>query len=362
MLLNSLYLRNFRSHKDALFTFSPFFNLICGPNAVGKTTLLEAIYYLMIGRSFRTPYFQDLIAQEASSFYLETHFLKCSIPQTLKVGVSTEEKKITYNSTPLTTSTGLYGLIPGVLNFPDDIYLIKGSPALRRNFLDVQLSQIDPFYTHHLLRYKKALQQRNQLLKSSSLRSIETWEEIMALSAAYLTLERKKTLGNLSALSQTVYLALTGKEEIMALNYMSDIKEANTLEHIKDQYRLELQKNRNKEKTIGYTLTGPHKDDFLITLCHQEARYFGSEGEQRSCAIALKLAEWRQIKDRGEEEPLLLLDDAFLSLDESRKNRLMNYLTTLGQTFITTTDTRFFNTYSAQWNQIDLSQVVTSLL
>ncbi len=161
MHLRSLFLQQFRNYKEAYFEFSPSLNLICGPNALGKTSLLEAIHYLMIGRSFRPGHHQDLIKVGCDTFYLEAIFCKYNVDQKLRLHANAKERRIIYNSTALASSSNLLGLIQGVVMTPDDVNLVKGPPALRRQFLDIQIAQIDPLYVHHLGRYSRAMRQRN---------------------------------------------------------------------------------------------------------------------------------------------------------------------------------------------------------
>ncbi len=344
MTLRSLYLHHFRNYEEAYLEFGPSVNFICGPNARGKTTLLEAIHCLMIGRSFRTSTDSDLIQKGFSSFFLEAHFFKHGIAQTLRYGFRENERKIIYNSTPLATLSGLLGLIQGVIITPDDAQLVKGAPQQRRQFLDIQIAQIDPLYVHHLNRYTRALRQRNHLLKTKQQATIESWEQEMAHSAAYLVSQRLQTISDLQIKSQFYYLELTGEKENLTLEYRSSIgKEVSvketTSEEIKWRYIQQLHKNRQKELLLGHTLTGPHKDDLIIAIGNNDVRNFASEGQQRSCVNALHFAEWKRLKELGDKEfPLFMIDDMGMSLDSNRKTRLLAQLQTLGQVFLTATD------------------------
>ncbi len=339
MALRSLYLHHFRNYEEAYLEFSPSVNFICGPNARGKTTLLEAIHCLMIGRSFRTSTDSDLIQKGFSSFFLEAHFLKHGIAQTLRYGLRENERKVIYNSTALTSLSALLGLIQGVIITPDDAQLVKGAPQQRRQFLDIQIAQIDPLYVHHLNRYARALRQRNHLLKAKQQATIESWEQEMAHSAAYLVSQRRLTVHDLQTKSQFYYLELTGEKENLTLDYRSSIGKEASVEETKWRYMQQLLKNRPKEMLIGHTLTGPHKDDLIIAIGDRDVRNFASEGQQRSCVNALHFAEWKRLKELGDEEfPLFMIDDMGMSLDSNRKERLLAQLQTLGQVFLTATD------------------------
>lgn len=338
MYLRSLYLHQFRNYKEAYFEFDPVLNLICGPNAQGKTNLLEAIYYLMIGRSFRSTGALDSIQLGASSFYLEAIFCKHEIDQKLRFYLSKNERKIIYNTTPLTQISNLLGLIQGVVMTPDDVNLVKGSPLLRRQFLDIQIAQADPLYVYYLARYIKAMRQRNQLLKQKILLSIESWEHEMAYAASYIIMQRRIGLHALQTHCQKFYSYLTSELELLTLSYCSEAKECMSETDIKEFYIQKFQKNRSKEMLLGYTLSGPHKDDIWIGINERDVRYFASEGQQRSCVSALYMGEWVRLQKVTQDFPLFMMDDIGISLDEKRRKRLIEQLSSFGQIFLTTTD------------------------
>ena len=176
MHLTRLYVRGFRNYEEAVLDCSPAVNVLYGDNAQGKTSLLEAIHLLMIGRSFRTTQTSELIRQGSEGFYIEAHFIRHGIEQKLRFGNNGQERRLYYNNTECLSLTSLLGVLPGVVITPDD-ELIKGPPYSRRLFLDLQISQTDPLYVHYLARYNKAMRQRNQLLRTRTLATIESWEE-----------------------------------------------------------------------------------------------------------------------------------------------------------------------------------------
>ena len=182
--LKSLYLHNFRLYEEVYVEFSPGINWIYGRNASGKTTMLEAIHLLASGRSFRTNQLANLIRHDCPHFYLEAHFEKHGIAQKLRMVHSSKERKISINNTQCSSVSSLVGVLLSVVLSPDDLSLISGAPQERRQFLDAQLSQVDPLYLHHLSRYQRAMRQRNTLLKTKKIGSIEGWEYEMATSAA----------------------------------------------------------------------------------------------------------------------------------------------------------------------------------
>ena len=338
LFLKKLLLRNFRRYDEVFLQFKPNLNTIVGPNAYGKTTILEAIQFLINGRSFRTHQALDLIRHDQGFFYIEASFIKQGIEQTLKISFDGQERKIIYNSTQLHSSAGLLGLLQGVVVTPDSASLVKGSPDLRRHFLDLQIAQVDPLYVHHLTRYSRAMRQRNILLKHKDFSTIEMWEQEMASSAAYVTLQRKQAIVDLEKIGNPFHEMLTGDLQPLSLEYKSSGNACKDLSSLKECYLQLWNKNRSREKELGFTLTGPHRDDVLIKIGKREASFFASEGQQRTCVMALRLAEWQRLNELSLEAPLMLVDDVGVSLDGFRREKLMNFLRGLGQVFLTSTE------------------------
>ncbi|MBS4168883.1 DNA replication/repair protein RecF [Parachlamydia sp. AcF125] len=337
MFLRTLHLHQFRSYREASFDFSPSINVICGPNAVGKTTLLEAIHFLMAGRSFRTSQIADLIHTKSAYFSLEATFIKQGIEQSLKVFYNGKERKVILNHTSYHSFIYLLGVFYGVCISPDDSALIKGAPVMRRAFLDLQLAQSDPLYVHKLTRFNRAMRQRNYLLRGKNLTTIESWEYEMAHAASYLILKRAAITHELCQKGSQIYEQLSADREKLSVIYKTAAPQGASEEELKNYYLEQFQKLRKKESELGYTLIGPHKDDLHLYLNDKEARYFASEGQQRSFVAALKLAEWDSLKAITGETPLMLIDDAGMGWDSFRKAKLFQYIEGLHQVFLTTT-------------------------
>jgi DNA replication and repair protein RecF len=361
MYLRSLYLQQFRNYGEIYFEFDPSLNLICGPNAQGKTSLLEAIHYLMIGRSFRSCLNQDLIRIGCSSFYLEAIFCKYGVDQKLRIYMDGKERKIMYNSTVLPNVSNLLGLIQGVVMTPDDVDLVKGSPLIRRQFLDIQIAQVDPLYVHYLARYVKAMRHRNQLLKQKNPISIDSWEHEMAHAAGYMTMQRRHGVQALQTHCQAFYAYLTEESEQLNLKYCSGAASCQNEKEIKDFYLQQYQKNRSREMLLGNTLSGPHKDDIWMGIGGRDVRYFASEGQQRSCVAALHIGEWQRLKQIAEDTPLFMIDDMGISLDDKRRERLLSQLASLGQVFLTTTDVRLTDSFNGSKKNFFLPLAAQSL-
>ncbi len=339
MYLKSLYLYNFRLYQEAVFDFCPHLNMICGPNAAGKTSLIEAICFLAAGHSFRSHQTAHLIRNGSSYFYLEAIFVKHGIEQRLKITHSHKERKIFINNTSYSTTSSLVGLLLTVVFSPADIDLIKGGPQGRRQYLDEQLAQADPLYHYHCNRYARAMRQRNCLLKAKNFNSIHSWEYEMAVSAAYLVQKRLELLEELQKHAKLFYEQIAEADEALSLAYRSASgKISNDQSALRIHFLEQYEKNREREVFFASTLVGPHKDELTVSIGENEARYFASEGQMRSCAAALRLAEWKRLETFTGEKPLMLLDDISTSLDQKRTEHLFRLLDSLGQLFLTGTE------------------------
>lgn len=344
MFIRALQLRDFRNCEQAHLEFSPCVNVICGANAQGKTSLLEAIFLCIAGRSFRTSQINDLIRYEQPHFYVETRFTKNSVEQRIRVTYGAGERRILYNNTLCQSASALLGVIPGVAMTSEDIALVRGMPQTRRHFLDLQIAQTDPLYLHHLTRYQRAMRQRNQLLRQQSAVSIESWESEMANSASYIAKTRARAVQELLQYGQQRYNRLSANRERLGLSYKSQAPVHSDSEEIKQYYLRQYRDLRRREMQLGVTLTGPHRDDFSLTIDNKESRSFSSEGQQRCVVTALRLAERDRIHHVGGIPPLMIIDDVGISLDPVRSEMLFEQLSEMEQVFLSSASdlTRFF--------------------
>lgn len=341
MILKSLYLRQFRRLSDRYFEFGPGVNALIGANARGKTTVLEAIYFLIAGKSFRTHRTAELFETGTHRFDLAADFEKGEAPSRLTVTVEPDSRQVIYHESRASTLNALLGLLLGSVMTPDDVHLVKGSPQSRREFLDLQIAETDPLYSWHLSRYQRAMRQRNALLKAKRLTTCESWEHEMARAAAYLNHARRQATASLQNHFQEHYSRLQDSNETVQLTLLSD---GTTEAHFRETWA----RSRERETQLGFTTSGPHKDDLEILLNTQPAKAFASEGQKQTLLLALKLAEWRRLLDLSLEKPLFLLDDVGLSLDPTRRARLFNTIDSMGQVFLTATDLADFPLKGAQ--------------
>jgi len=328
MYLRSLTLSNFRNYSLAEVAFSASMNCIEGDNGSGKSNLLEAIFLLSTGKSFRTNHLTDLSQYSKEGFILKAIFEKEGTDHQLTFALSSKGKQIWYNETLHTNFAPLLGTIPSVFLSPEDISILTGGPIERRRLLDLHLASADPIYLHHLGRYQRALKQRNLLLKGKQ-KGLSIWEELMAVSASYLISKRCQLIEKLQRHSLPILLQLSSDKEPLSLEYI------HTLPQNPEEYRKHWQQLRPKEEILGVTLAGPHRDDIAFSIQGKEVKNYASEGQKRCVLASLRLAEWQILQEELSEPPLFGIDDFGVHLDQERSSILLNLLQNMGQVFLT---------------------------
>lgn len=325
MWLEKIRLSCFRSYQTREFSFYPEVNCIQGPNASGKSNLLEAIYLLSTGKSFRNFKLHDLIHKGSSQFKIEAFFHKSEISHQIEFNLNSENKQIIYDHTCYSSFLPLMGMLPSVLLTPEDISFISGGPLERRRFLDLQLSQGDPEYLFHLKRYHQALKQRNFLLKIQSSNDLPIWEQVMSISAKMIIQKRIEMLNFLRPHIEQTISKLSGCSEEFSWHYV-----ASSLD-----FEATWASSRKKDLLFKTTLTGPHRDDIKLFLNNQEMKHFSSEGQKRSVIAAIKIAEHKRLALQTSTIPLFGIDDFGVHLDHTRSEKLFEIILSLGQVFLT---------------------------
>jgi len=359
LYLDSLKALNFRNYDKLDLKFSPDLNILCGDNAQGKTNLIEAISVLALGRSFRTNKDEELIKRGEFSFYLKGFFKRNDFTElSVEIGKSREENLVKLNGIPCKRRKDVFGQVKMVIFSPEDLQLIKGGPGFRRQYLDLYIGQIYPGYRVASQKYYRALFQRNALLKKVKNRektgsSLEVWTEKLVEEGSKVLYYRLKVLDEIEGWVRDYHRRISGnKEEIDCLYEWSGADRTSTIEQIKNGLYLDLKNKRNDEFRRGITLIGPHRDDISILLNKElDIRNFGSQGQQRTAALALKMAMIDLIKKTTEEKPILLLDDVFSEFDNERKKELLVTLIKKTQTFITTANTTEIEDLAPSANQ-----------
>ena len=390
MRLNQLVLRNFRSYTDCEIGFTDRVNLIVGENAQGKTTLLEAIYFLSTAKSHRTYPDNELIRYNESWFYLRGKIAAANGSDTnpeapiepldlMTVEVSNElsgKKRFKFNGVLQKKLSEWIGQFNVVFFSPESLTLVKGAPADRRRFIDLLISQIDSVYLNSLQNYQFALKQRNELLKQIRSKQanpdfLDPWDDILIAEGISIIQTRVRMFAQLKAYVQAKHTELTGDREVLELKYQPSPEKIDSApeQEATELLRQGLRSSRSYDILRGMTSVGPHRDDFKLILesqsagamYFQEAKAFGSQGQQRTIALALKLGELELMRETTGKTPIVLLDDVFSELDGERSSFLFNLLGRLNaQTFITSTrqeawgselgDCRVFTVHDGQIN------------
>ena len=360
MHVTSLHLQQFRSYGDLTLPLSPGLNIFLGANAQGKTNLLEAIYYASLGRSHRTAKDSDLVSFQAPAGLLQLAFSRAGVKNRLELKIPRKgRRKILLNGEAI-PPRALVGELRTVLFSPEDLFLIKGAPQGRRRFLDSEISQASPAYYHELLTYTHLLAQRNALLKrireDRAPRSLlSSWDPQLSRSAAKITQKRQEAVKKLHMLANLMQRRISGSLENLALSYEIHGREneadagggAHAAKHVTENLELWYNKRLGERQTLDIlraaTSVGPHRDDLALRVNGIDLRAYGSQGQQRTGALALKLAELEFLRSETGEYPVLLLDDVMSELDYDRRRALLAFLARERiQTIITATDAAYF--------------------
>lgn len=349
MRLTQLHLRDFRNYASAALEPSPSLNLLVGPNAQGKTNLLEAIWVLSGARSPRAADQGQLVRSGAgrAAVWAALVLDASGARRELRMELASQGPRTFWvNGRVLRRHADALGVLAVLWFSPDEVDLVRGAPAQRRRFVDLALSQADPLYRDALVRYARILQQRNRLLRPAPRGAapppevLEPWDAQLAECGGELVARRIALVQALAPAASDAYRSLAGGGEALALHYFcSAVRQAPADPGLLRERILErLRALRSAELARGATLVGPHRDDVAILLGPADLRRFGSRGEQRTAAVALFVAAWRWMHERTGEAPVLLLDDVASELDEPRRRRLGRVLPAEAQVFATATD------------------------
>jgi len=343
MVIQRVELTNFRNYKSTLLELSPGVNVLVGKNAQGKTNLLEAIFLTCVGRGWRTNKDKEMIQFDADVARVKTIVSRKFGQVAVEINLSRNTKKtVKINAIPVQRMGELMGHVNCIFFSPDELRLVKDAPADRRRFLDIDISQTDKQYFYALLKYNRILLQRNALLKSK-VEDIESgldiWDAQLANVGALIVGRRIEFVRKLSENVAKVHGYLTGGKETVEISYESITMPAGCAAVCQTEQLLlrQIQAARDKDLRLRTTTVGPHRDDLRIAIDGKDVRHFASQGQQRTVALSLKLAELEIFREATGEMPVLLLDDVFSELDAERQARLVKALAKC-QSIITTVE------------------------
>lgn len=337
MRLDTLALLNYKNINDATLHFSPKINCFIGDNGMGKTNILDAIYYLSFCKSHSNTIDSQNIHHDAEFFLIQGEYQILGQTEQIYCGIKRKQRKqFRRNKKEYERLSDHIGLIPLVMVSPDDHELIDSGSEERRKFIDGVISQFNHEYLHQLLQYNNALKQRNSLLKSETGTDpdmIELWEEQMAYFGTYIYNERLKFIQEFVPVFQEFYARISGGNEKVSLKYDSQHQQ---YEDIKTRMKI----TRERDFILGYSTTGIHRDDLEMLLDAYPMKRVGSQGQNKTYLIALKFAQFEFLKKTHNHPPLVLLDDIFDKLDAKRVAQIVQLVASdmFGQIFITDTN------------------------
>lgn len=334
MIIKSIELKNFRNYEDLDISFDDGTNILFGDNAQGKTNILEAAYLSGTTKSHKGSKDKEMVRFGEQEAHIRTTIVKKEKEYQIDIHLKQNRSKgIAINKIPIKKASELFGILNMVFFSPEDLNIIKNGPSERRRFLDAELCQLDKIYLADLTKYNKVLNQRNKLLKDMVYRpdlkeTLPVWDMQLIESGKKIIQRRKKFVEELNEIVHDIHYRISGEKEELLLQYEPNI----------DDIFLEDELNRAKERDLRYcqTSVGPHRDDLLFSIHGVDIRKFGSQGQQRTSALSLKLSEIELVKQSIHDTPILLLDDVLSELDSNRQNYLLNNIHDT-QTIITCT-------------------------
>ncbi len=349
MIVESIELQNYRNYEKLHMDFSGGTNLLYGDNAQGKTNLLEAIYVCSTTKSHRGSKDKEIIRFQQEESHIKLLVKKRDVPYRIDMHLKKNKTKgVAINGIPIRKASELFGIVNVVFFSPEDLNIIKNGPSERRRFLDLELCQLNKLYVHALIQYNRVITQRNKLLKDLVFHpeyeeTLDIWDEQMIQYGSQVIQFRQEFIEQLNNIILNIHKQLSGEEETLELFY-----EANTSI---DQLKNSLAKSRESDLRQKTTGVGPHRDDISFMVNGIDIRKFGSQGQQRTAALSLKLAEIELVKHLVNDYPILLLDDVLSELDGNRQKHLLSGINHI-QTMITCTGLEDFLNHRFPINKV----------
>lgn len=349
MLLKKIKLKNYRNYEQLELDTPHMVNVFLGPNAQGKTNLLESIFVMALTKSHRTAKDKELIGWSEDAAHIVGQVEKKYGSIKLELNYSSKGKKAKLNGLEQRKLSDYVGALNVVMFAPEDLEIVKGTPGVRRRFLDMEIGQVQPGYLYWLQQYHKVLQQRNNVLKAGAhtvdAAMMEVWNMQLAQLGVKIMLKRQHFIYKLQEYAEQIHAGITNDKEILKLVYKPsfDTSDKNDETVLFEQFMVKLTQVKEQEFRRGVSLIGPHRDDICFYINDKEAQVYGSQGQQRTTALSIKLAELELIHEEIGEYPILLLDDVLSELDQHRQTQLIETFQSKVQTFITTTSLESVN-------------------
>ncbi|MBP2243142.1 DNA replication and repair protein RecF [Cytobacillus eiseniae] len=345
MHIEQLLLNNYRNYEQLEVHFENKVNVILGENAQGKTNVMESIYVLAMAKSHRTSNDKDLIRWDQEYAKIEGRVQKNHGSLPMQLVISKKGKKAKCNHIEQQRLSQYVGNMNVVMFAPEDLDLVKGSPQVRRRFIDMEIGQVSPIYLHDMSQYQKILRQRNHYLKQLQIKKVTDHTMLEILTEQFIQMAVKiisKRFAFLQLLEKwavPIHQGISRGLETLKIEYKpsADVSDEQELSKMINIYEEKFAKIKNREIERGTTMFGPHRDDLLFFVNGRDVQTFGSQGQQRTTALSVKLAEIELIHSEMGEYPLLLLDDVLSELDDYRQSHLLNTIQGKVQTFVTTT-------------------------
>ena len=334
MYIESIELKNYRNYEYLSIDFHEGTNIFYGDNAQGKTNVLEAVYLCGTTKSHRGSKDRDIIRFDSEESHIRMMVRRDNISHKIDMHLKKSKSKgIAIDGIPIKKAAELFGIVNMVFFSPEDLNIIKNGPAERRRFMDLELCQLNKIYLQDLANYNKVLNQRNKLLKDIGysqglMATLDIWDMQLANYGKKIISLREQFLQELNEILTRIHSNLTGGKELIQLEYEPSVRAEN--------FDIQLAEDREKDLKMKLTSSGPHRDDFCVRVNGIDIRKFGSQGQQRTAALSLKLSEIYLVKKITRENPILLLDDVLSELDSNRQNYLLKSIHDI-QTMITCT-------------------------
>ncbi|MCD7908203.1 MAG: DNA replication/repair protein RecF [Clostridium sp.] len=334
MIIESIELKNYRNYEELHMELNEGTNILYGDNAQGKTNILEAVYVCCTSKSHKNAKDRDIIRFDQDESHIKMQIRKNDVPYRIDMHLKKNKPKgIAINGMPIRRASELFGIANVVCFSPEDLNIIKNGPSERRRFIDMELCQLNKLYVHSLVQYNKVLVQRNKLLKELAFRpdyeeTLDVWDMQLVNYGKEVMEYRRDFVGRLNEMIHGIHARLSGQKEDLKICYEPDTDSG--------QFEEALKRSRPQDMKQKTTLCGPHRDDISFFVNGIDIRKFGSQGQQRTAALSLKLSELELVKQLIHDRPILLLDDVLSELDAGRQNHLLNAINDI-QTIITCT-------------------------